>query len=154
MDQISCRKETKRQVIRKWKQELNNMTSCDVYVNLKLNFKLVDYLIHLPIGLRRAFCNLSTNNSRIPKVVGRFTNIPREYRYCHLCTSEELIGDEYHLLLECKNQQIVNLRNRYISNNFTRNPSMQKCINLLSSVDKAVVRKLAFFLKNTLPLYN
>ena len=130
------------------------MTSCDVYINFKINFKLEDYLIHLPVALRRALCNLRTNNSRIPKVVGRFTNIPREYRYCHLCTSEELIGDEYHLLLECKNQQIVNLRNRYISNNFTRNPSMQKCINLLSSVDKAVVRKLAFFLKNTLPLYN
>ena len=140
--------------IRKWKQELSNMTSCDVYINFKINFKLEEYLIHLPIALRRALCNLRTNNSRIPKVVGRFRNIPREHRYCHLCTNEELIGDEYHLLLECKNQQIVNLRNRYIPNNFTRNPSMHKCINLLSSVDKPVVRKLAFFLKNTLPLYN
>ena len=123
-------------------------------INFKINFKLEDYLIHLPIALRRALCNLRTNNSRIPKVVGRFTNIPREQRYCHLCTSEELIGDEYHLLLECKNLQIVNFRNKYISNTFTRNPSMQKWINLLNSVDKVVVRKLYFFLKNTLPLFN
>ena len=147
-------KKLKDNFIRKWKQELSNMTSCDVYINFKINFKLEDYLIHLPIAIRKALCHLRTNNSRIPKVVGRFRNIPRENRYCHLCTNEELIGDEYHLLLECKNQQIVNFRNRYISCNFTRNPSRQKCINLLSSVDKSVVRKLAFFLKNTLPLYN
>ena len=146
-------KKLKDNFIRKWKQELNNMTSCDVYANFKLSFKLEDYLIHLPITLRRALCNLRTNNSRIPKVVGRFSNIPREERYCHLCTNEGLIGDEYHLLLECKNLQITNLRNKYISDTFSRHPSMQKCINLLSSVDVSEVRKLAFFLKNALPLY-
>ena len=146
-------KKLKENFIRKWKQELNNMTSCDVYVNFKLNFKLEDYLVHLPIALRRALCNLRTNNSRIPKVVGRFTNTPRENRYCTFCTSEELIGDEYHLLLECKNQQIVILRNKYIPDTFTRHPSRQKCINLLSSVDMSEIRKLAYFLKNALPLF-
>ena len=129
------------------------MTSCDVYVNFKLNFKLEEYLVHLPTLLKRALCNLRTNNSKIPKVVGRFTNTPREHRYCTLCTSEELLGDEYHLLLECKNQQIVTLRNKYIPDTFTRHPSMQKCINLLSSVDMSEIRKLAYFLKNALPLF-
>ena len=137
----------------KWRQELNRMTLCDVYVNFKTNFQMEDYLIYLQPVLRRAVCALRTNNTRIPKVVGRFTNTPRELRYCTLCPDRNLLGDEYHLLLECKNQLIVPLRNKYIPIEFTRNPSMQKCINLLRSKDKSEIRKLAYFLKNALPFF-
>ncbi len=40
-------KNLKCQFITKWKSELNNMTSCDVYVHLKSNFKMEKYLICL-----------------------------------------------------------------------------------------------------------
>ncbi len=123
------------------------MSSCDVYVNFKPEFKLEDYLIYLQPILRRVICALRTNNTRLPKVVGRFTNTPRELRYCTLCPNENLFGDEYHILLECKNPLIVTLRNKYIPIVYTRNPSMEKCINLLGSTDKSVIRKLAHFLK-------
>ena len=146
-------KKLKDKFIVKWRVELNSMTSCDVYVNFKNNFQLEDYLIDLQPILRRAVCALRTNNTRLPKVIGRFSNIPREQRYCNLCPDETLLGDEYHLLLECKNQAIVSLRSKYIPNAFIRNPSMQKCISLLGSEDKQVTRKLAYFLKNALPFF-
>lgn len=146
-------KKLKDNFVAKWRAELNRMSSCDVYVNFKPEFKLEDYLIYLQPILRRVICALRTNNTRLPKVVGRFTNTPRELRYCTLCPNENLFGDEYHILLECKNPLIVTLRNKYIPNVYTRNPSMQKCINLLGSADKPVIRKLAFFLKNVLPLF-
>ena len=146
-------KKLKDNFMRKWRLELGNMTSCDVYVNFKLNFKLEDYLVHLPLLLRRAVCALRTNNSRLPKVVGRYTNTPREHRYCTLCSSEDLIGDEYHLMFECKNQCIVTLRTKYIPDRYSSHPSMQKCIDLLGCVDMSETRKLAYFLKNALPLF-
>ena len=143
----------KENYIIKWRSELDHMSSCDVYVNFKLNFKLEDYLVHLPLILRRAVCSLRTNNTRLPKVVGRYTNTPREYRYCTLCPNENLVGDEYHLLLECKNPYIVTCRNKYIPNIYTSHPSMQKCIDLLGNNDRAEIRKLSYFLKNCLPLF-
>ena len=147
-------KKLKENYIRKWNSELNQMTSCDVYIHFKLNFTLEDYLIHLPLNLRRTICALRTNNTRLPKVVGRFTKTPREQRFCTLCPNESLVGDEYHLLLECKNPQIVIYRNKYIADIYTRHPSMQKCIDLLGSNDMAEIRKLSYFLKNCLPLFN
>ena len=83
-------------------------------------------------------------------MLGRFTGIPRASRHCTLCPDENLIGDEYHLLLECKNQHIVTLRNKYIPNVYYSHPSMQKCIDLLGSADKTEIRKLAYFLKSAL----
>ena len=136
-----------------WKRELEGMPSCDVYINFKTNLKLENYLIQLPLMLRRAITSLRTNNSRLPKVVGRYTKIPRDQRYCTLCPNENVFGDEYHLLLECKNPSIVSLRSKYIPVRYTRHPSMQKCIDLIGNTDKVIIRKLAFFLKNALPLY-
>ncbi len=40
-------KNLKCQFIAKWKNELNNMISCDVYVHLKPTFKIEKYLICL-----------------------------------------------------------------------------------------------------------
>ena len=151
--QAYSREKLKENFIAKWNQELENMTSCDVYVNIKQDFKLEDYLVHLPSSLKRAVCAIRTNNSRLPKVVGRYTNTPRNLRFCTLCPNENLIGDEFHLLLECKNQLVVSLRAKYISINYTQRPSMQKCIDLLGSVDRSEIRKLGHFLKNALPLF-
>ena len=150
----------KNNFIIKWKQELERMPSCDVYVDFKQTFKLEEYLIYLPLTLRRSVCSLRTNNSRIAKVLGRYTKvlgkytkIPRELRYCKICPNGNYFGDEYHLLLECKNPVVISHRTKYISELYTRHPSMQNCINLIGSEDKSEIRKLAFFLKHTLPLF-
>ncbi len=65
-------KNMKCQFITKWKNELNNMTSCDVYVHLKPNFVMEKYLICLNKNQCIAICKFRTNNIRLPKVVRRF----------------------------------------------------------------------------------
>ncbi len=65
-------KNLKCQFITKWKNDLNNMTSCDVYVHLKPNFKMEKYLISLNRNQRIAICKFRTNNTHLPKVTGRF----------------------------------------------------------------------------------
>ena len=129
------------------------MPSWDVYVNFKQTFKLEEYLIYLPLTLRRSVCSLRTNNSWIAKVLGRYTKIPRELRHCKICPNSNYFGDEYHLLLEYKNSVVISHRTKCISGLYTRHTSMQNCINLIGSEDKSEIRKLALFLKHTLPLF-
>ena len=136
----------------KWSNELQNMSSCDTYVNFKSNFEIEEYLNYLPPLSRLAFCRFRLNNTRLPKVLGRYMQIPRDQRFCTLCTNNELIGDEFHLLLECNHPQVARLRTKYIDPSFTRNPSMQKCIELIGNKNSAVIRKLALFLRYSLKL--
>ncbi len=65
-------KNLKCQFISKLKNELNNMTSSDVYIHLKPNFKMEKYLISLNKNQRIAICKFRNNNTRLPKVTGRF----------------------------------------------------------------------------------
>ena len=121
------------------------MTSCDTYANFKTKFTLEDYLTYLSPMSRLSFCRFRLNNTRLPKVLGRYTQTPREQRLCTLCTNDGLIGDEFYLLLECSYPQLTQLRSKYIDNSFTKHPSMQKCIELT-----AVIRNLAMFLRYSL----
>ena len=129
------------------------MSSCDLYVQYKTVFKFENYLVKLPPQSRFALCRFRLNNTRLPIVLGRFTRTPRNQRFCTLCASEET-GDELHFLFKCNDPQIILLRSDYIPTVFTEQPSIQKCIELLSSDDINVTRKLSIFLKNALKLLN
>ena len=142
----------KEKFINKWTNDIQNMTSCDTYVNFKTEFKLEEYLTYLPPMSRLSFCRFRLNNTRLPKVLGRYRQIPREQRFCTLCTNEGLIGDEFHLLLECSHPQLVQLRSKYIDSSYTIHPSMQKCIELIANENPAVIRNLGMFLRYSLKL--
>ena len=128
------------------------MPSCDVYVNFKTKFVPEPYLIELPPYLRLALCRFRLSNSRLPKVLGRYTNTPRDQRFCTLCTMVERLGDEFHLLFECNHRQIVLLRDKYIPTSYSNQPSLQKCIDLIGNENLQLVRKLAIILRNSLKL--
>ena len=129
------------------------MSSCDVYCIYKDKFELERYLLCTDGKIRRSLCKFRTNNSRIPKVIGRYNNIPRNQRYCTLCLEDQKIGDAYHLLLECKNPVIHDLRKKYIPKYFYCRPNMLKCIELLQCKKVHVIRNLGTFLKNTLCMF-
>ena len=57
------------------------------------------------ISLYLFFCKFRISNFQLPVVKGRYNNIPRHHQYCEICEENQL-GDEYHILLECKNEQI------------------------------------------------
>jgi hypothetical protein len=46
--------------------------------------------------------NVLTTNHKLPIEKGRWSNIPRENRYCELCQKKQ-IADEYHYIFECTN---------------------------------------------------
>ena len=80
----------------KWKKELTQMSSCDVYIQLKHEFKLEKYILNLDNGLTRVVSGLRTNNNRQPKITGRYMKpkLERHQRVCTLC-NEGKVGDEY-----------------------------------------------------------
>ncbi len=92
------------------------MTSCDVYVHLKPNFKMEKYLISLNKNQHIAICKFRTNNTRLPKVTQWFKKpkIERHKRFCTLC-NENKLGYEYHILFECTNAKVVLNRLKYVS---------------------------------------
>ncbi len=92
------------------------MTSCDVYVHLKRNFKMEKYLICLNKNQPIAICKFRTNNTHLPKVTGRYkkTKVERNKRFCTLC-NENKLGDEYHILFGCTNEKVVLNRLKYVS---------------------------------------
>ncbi len=68
------------------------MTSCNVYVHLKPNFKMEKYLICLNKNQCIAICKFGTNNTCLPKVTGRLEKmkVERHNRFCTLCNEDEL----------------------------------------------------------------
>ena len=133
----------------RWSTELQNMTSCDLYAQFKTIFKFEKYLVQLPPLSRATLCKFRTNNTRLPIVLGRYTKTPRNLRFCTLCTNEE-IGNEFHILFECNNPQIIPLRALHIPTEFSDQPSLQKCADLLGSDNLSVIRNVALFLKKVL----
>ena len=69
---------------------------------------------------------------------GRAPNIiPVNERKCQNCN---VLEDEYHFVLECS---LYNELKQYIPSFYRKNPSMQKCIQLLSIENPSLLRKLS-----------
>jgi hypothetical protein len=148
---MSVEQRLKDQFIQKWYQELESMSSCDLYVEFKKEFKMEKYLLLENVKYRQAICNLRLNNNRIPKVVGRYKNIVRNRRFCNLCDGNS-VGDEFHILFECNNTTIVDAR-KLLPRYYTFRPSMFKLVCLLQSQKPKVLLKIGAFLKTVLPLF-
>ena len=135
-----------------WRQEMANMSSCDLYMLFKEEFKLEKYLICTHGKVRQAICNSRTQNTRIPKVTGRYRRLDRNLRICNLC-SENKVGDEFHVLFECRHADIIRYRADILPTSYTSRPSMYKVILLLQSDKTKVITKLGAYLKNVLLLF-
>ena len=119
---------------------------------ISYKFTPEEYLSYLPPMSRLSFCRFRLNNTRLPLVLKRYTQTPREQRFCTLCINNGLIGDEFHLLLECSHPQLAIFRSKYIDTSFTIHPCMQKCIKLIGNKNPSVIRKLEMFLRYSLKL--
>ena len=65
---------------------------------------------------------------------------PQYYVY----TCQEL-EDEYHFILICKKDNLLELRRRYIKSYYFVNPSMFKLTQLLTSENRKTIRNLAIY---------
>ena len=144
----------KDQFVQKWRSDLATMSSCDLYNTLKGQFELEKYLRSDIINksLKTALCKFRCGNTRLPKILGRYNNIPRAQRLCNKCPLS-VPGDEYHYLFICTNDDIVTLRQNYLNNYLTPNPNMAHCSNLLKINDTTTIQRLAIFVKKLLLLF-
>ena len=115
-------------------------------------FCLESYLKKLPKLYRISLSRLRTNNDRLPIVTGRYTRIPREERKCDKCNANA-IGEEFHVLLECNNQEITELRTVYLPRYYRNNPSRYKFLQLLQSERYTVQRKVVVFVKSVFNIF-
>ena len=92
--------------------------------------------------LRNILAKLRLSSHNLLIETGRHNNIDRNDRKCTICNNND-IEDEYHFVLICTLYD--SLRKQYISNYFTRNPSMFKFLELLNSERKSVLTKLAIY---------
>ena len=88
-----------------------------------------------------------TSNHKLPIETGRYINIDRSDRYCEFCNSGE-VGDEYHVLLECKSHEIVKHRREFIPRYYTERPSVFKYCELMRALNKKdIALRVSKFIK-------
>ena len=68
----------------------------------------------------------------------------------YLC--KETIGDEYHFLLVCKNENIITLRNKYLPNYYRVYPNHAKFEGLLSICNVELYKRLSIFIRKAAAL--
>ena len=149
---LAFERNIKDQWITEWNAKLLNKSSCHSYVSYKDMFVLQSYLVRLSEQERISLCRFRTGNHRLPIVTGRYNSTPRENRYCTKCSENDL-GDEYHVLLVCKNQEIVRLRNQFIPMYYRCAPNQFKFVQLLQDSRYKIQNNLAMFARAVLKLF-
>ena len=69
-----------------------------------------NYLLNLSPNERALITKLRCCKLKIPVETGRWVNIPREERICHLCHND--IGSEYHYIFECSFPNVIDIRKK------------------------------------------
>ena len=123
------------QFIQSWQAEVRHKEICTLYKSFKTDFVFENYLVKLSRQQSLTLCKDRTGNHRLLVTLGRHTNIytPWAQRYCTFCTSSQM-GDEVHVLLECTNIDIVQLRKRYLPKYYQIRPSVFKFVTLMESL--------------------
>ena len=126
-----------------WREGMEASSSLSLFRNLKDSYEPAPYL-HKVLNrkYRNAIAKLRLSSHPLLIETGRYTGVPRDNRKCTFCDLND-IEDEYHFVLKCSKYQI--LRNVYIPNYYTRNPSMFKFIELLNCDKVKTLNNLAVF---------
>ena len=85
------------------------------------------FIVKLQKASRLLITKLKTLNNKLPVNVGRHQGVSREDRLCSRCVVG-VVGDEYHVLFDCNDRDIVRLRSMYLSEYFTHRPSYFKYV--------------------------
>ena len=144
-------KDLRKDYIENWYNLVQSAPSCQsLYKHIKLNFESEFYIHTLPEYLRIYISKIRTSNHRLPIQRGRYDRTPREERLCRLC-DEQIVGDEFHFILVCKNSQLIELRNQYISPYYSNFPSLEKLARLFENKGRKLF-KLAKYIKEAMKL--
>jgi hypothetical protein len=136
--------------VQKWLCDIYSSSRGKFYSVFKKDFRIENYLLRLSEQSRIWITKFKTSNLHLPIETGRWYNIPREERICHLC--KETIGDEYHFLFVCKHENIITLRNKYLPNYYRVYPNHAKLEGLLSICNTELYKRLSIFIRKTADL--
>ena len=116
------------------------------YQAFKHSFRKEPYLNWIKSPKKRfAISRLRISAHMLPVETGRYNNIPKEQRLCQLCNSG-LIGDEFHSVIRCQFQGIVEERKKLYDKiseytlQFEKLSHENKFIYLMSCGDKDITR--------------
>ena len=140
------------QFIQTWFSDIRNSSRGQFYTLFKTDFYFENYLSRLSFQNRCWITKLRTSNLRLPIETGRWFNVLRENRICKLCNTN--IGDEYHYLFNCKNQDVEHNRRKYIPKYYKNNPNVYKMKGMLSLCNISLLKNLAIFIKKLASLLN
>ena len=84
--------------------------------------------------------------------VGRYKNIIREERFCSEC-NVRAIGDEYHVILERSNLEILRARKSYLPEFFWNIPNNNKFIMLMQTKNIVLRYQLVSLLNVIFKIY-
>ena len=73
----------------------------------------------------------------------KLRSLPYDERLCNLCQRQDL-EDEYHLVLICP--VYIELKNNIIKKNYFGRPNMDKFMQLVTTNNKCILKKLAMYL--------
>ena len=134
------------QFVQHWRSQISVSSRGYFYSLFKQEFCIEPYLLRLEQKHRIYITKFRLSNFRIPVETGRWYHIDRENRKCTKC-SLDVVGDEYHYLFVCNNQEIITLRNRYIPNYYVQNCSIVKMAGMFSLCHTNLLKNVSLFLK-------
>ena len=113
----------------------------ELFSHVKSNITMANYIVKIRnVEHRKAFTKLRMSAHNFDIERGRKSNIPRHLRFCRACKSSS-IGDEFHVLMECTNLYLQNMRTKCLSQllkhipQFQMLPMKEKFVYILSGAD-------------------
>ena len=110
----------------------------------------VPYCIINSADLGRSVSQLRLSDHSLPIEIGLRHNISAENRFCNKCDLNK-IGNEYHLISECSNSEIVNLREKLFLDISTLTPQFNLLLNydkflyIFAYSDKSIINLTSLF---------
>ena len=135
----------------KWTALLSENSHCTNYKIFKNKLEHEPYLLILDPSLSIPMCKYRCGNHKLPMVIGRYNNVPRNERICKLCTNQN-IADEFHYVFECN--FFANERKKYLDAKFRVRPNVFKMEQLFTTSNKTRLIRLATFVKLIMKAFN
>jgi hypothetical protein len=124
------------QFLQDWNSSVHNSPKASNNRIFKTEFKFEEYFNILDEQNSLLLCKFKTTNHKLPIEKGRWSNIPRENRYCKLCQKNQ-IGDEYHYIFEYTN--LSEKRNSLLPKHLIERPNIIKFKKLMTSKRKPIL---------------
>ncbi len=142
----------KDQWITMWYYNLSTKSLCRNYRAFKCIYGLEEYLSKMPKSSRILITRFRNSSNKLPINVGRCTGVNREEWVFNKCNAN-VIRYEFYVILECTNEEILRLREMYISSYYTLRPTYLKYAALMQNSRIEISKNLVLFFRSIAGLF-